>query len=126
MEDNVNYFPYQMLVQKMVSQMRFVGMFSIVVGALNCLTIFGCVIGIPIIMAGSRLRESADYFLHYLSTNDNYILQKAFEKLERYFFIMKVLIIIGLIIFIISIFIYILLIGLIISRVKGFDYTALL
>ncbi len=88
----------QMTVSKMSGDMRFVGIFYIIMGALNCLSIVGAIIGIPYIICGLRLRESADAYSSYLASNDSNLLERAFERQGSFFFIQKVLLIIGIVI----------------------------
>lgn len=85
-------------IPKMASDMKFVGIFLIIAGALSCLTIIGAVVGIPTLISGLRLRESADAFTIYLERNDLSSLERAIERQSRYFFIQKVLLIISLLI----------------------------
>ncbi len=104
MNENVSISPtLQMTVNKMTGDMQFVGIFYIIIGALQCLSIFGAIIGIPVIICGLRLRESADSFKGYLATGDSLMLENAMERQGRFFFIQKVLIIIYLIIFALTI-----------------------
>jgi len=93
----------QMTVNKMTGDMRFVGVFYIIVGALYCLTIIGAVMGIPFIICGLRLRESADAYNGYLSSSDSNMLERAFERQGSFFFIQKVLMIIGLVLMVLYI-----------------------
>jgi Family of unknown function (DUF5362) len=93
----------QMTVSKMSGDMRFVGIFYIITGALNCLSIVGAIIGIPYIICGLRLREAADAFNSYLGSNDMSLLERAFERQGSFFFIQKVLLIIGIIIAVLAI-----------------------
>lgn len=86
------------VVTKLTSDMNFIGIVTIIMGIINCLTIIGAPIGIPIIFAGLRLRESCEFFRSYLLNNDQLTLQQALEKLGRFFFIYKVLTIIYLVI----------------------------
>jgi hypothetical protein len=88
---------FTMMVAKMGSDMKFVGLFHIIYGALNCLTIIGAVIGVPFIMAGLRLRESANSFSTYLRTNNNKILEAALERTAKFIYMHKILIIIYLV-----------------------------
>ena len=90
----------QYTINKMTGDMKFVGIFYIIMGAIECITIIGAIIGIPIIICGLRLRESADAFRGYLSTGDSFMLEKALERESRFFFIQKVFLIISLIIFV--------------------------
>jgi hypothetical protein len=88
---------FTMMLAKMGSDMKFVGLFHIIYGALNCLTIIGAVIGVPFIIAGLRLRESADSFSTYLRTNNIKIMESALERISRFISIYKILIIIYLV-----------------------------
>jgi hypothetical protein len=87
---------FNMMLAKMGSDMKFVGLFHIIYGALNCLTIIGAVIGVPFIIAGLRLRESADSFSTYLKTNNVKILESALERTSKFIYMHKILIIIYL------------------------------
>jgi len=97
----------QMTVSKMSGDMRFVGIFYIIMGALNCLSIIGAIIGIPYIICGLRLRESADAYNSYLGSNDVNLLESAFERQGSFFFIQKVLMIIGIVIAVLAIIFFI-------------------
>ncbi len=88
---------FGMLFTKMTSDMRFVGMFTIVYGVLTSLSIIGAIIGVPLIFAGLRIREAADEFNVFRLTNDNASLKKGFELQGKYFYIQKIIIIVGLI-----------------------------
>lgn len=87
----------QMMVNKMAGDMRFVGLFYIILGAIYCITIIGAIIGIPFIICGLRLRESADSYTAYIGSQDSVMLERAFEKQGSFFFIQKVLVIIALV-----------------------------
>jgi len=69
----------------MMGDMRFVGMFNIIYGALVCLSIIGAIIGVPLIICGMRLREAADAFSAYQSSNDIDALHRGFERQSRFF-----------------------------------------
>jgi hypothetical protein len=90
---------FQMLVTKMNGDMRFVGIFNIIYGAIVCLSIVGAVVGVPLIIGGIRLREAADSFEAYLRSNDFAALEKGLERQSRFFFIQKVFLIVALVIF---------------------------
>ncbi len=94
---------FGIIFSKMTSDMKFVGLFTIIYGALSCLSIIGAVIGIPLIIAGLRIRESADEYSFFQTTNDNKALRRAFEKQQKYFNILKILIIVGLVLFVLYI-----------------------
>lgn len=94
---------FQLTFDKMVGDMRFVGMFSIIYGVLVSLTIIGALIGVPIIIIGLRMRESADQFSIFRVTNDAAAMRSGFELQGRFFRIIKILIIIGLVITVLEI-----------------------
>lgn len=93
--------PFQITFDKMVRDMRFVGMFTIIYGAITCLSIIGALIGVPLIIIGLRIREAADQFAIFKATNEAAALRMGFELQGKYFYISKILIIIGLILTII-------------------------
>lgn len=88
---------FQITFDKMTSDMRFVGLFTIIYGVLTCLTIIGAIIGVPTIIIGLRIREAADQFAIYKMTNNTASLRQAFELQGKYFRLIKILIIIGLV-----------------------------
>jgi hypothetical protein len=89
--------------QSMVRDMHFVGIFAIIYGILACLTIIGMIFGIPYIFVGMRLREAADEFTKYTESKNEENLLNAFIRQGRSFFIIKVLVIIGLAFFVLYI-----------------------
>ncbi len=106
-------------VNKMTGDMQFVGIFYIIIGAIECLTIIGAIIGIPIIICGLRLRESADSFKGYLMSGDALMLERALEREGRFFAIQKILLIITIVIFVLYI-IFLIIFGL--SLIGGFQH----
>lgn len=83
---------------RMTGDMQFVGIFTIVYGVLCCLTIVGAVAGVPLIFAGLKIRDAADQFSFFSSSNNNAALKAGFELQAKYFKIFKILIIVGIII----------------------------
>ncbi len=98
---------FHITVSKMAGDMSFVGIFYIIIGAIECLTIIGAVIGIPLIISGLRLRESSDSFKMYLNSGDSMILERALERESRFFFIQKVFLIISIALFVLYIVFFI-------------------
>ncbi len=89
--------------EKMVRDMKFVSIFTIVGGVLYCLSFFGAIFGIPMIIAGIRLRDGARWFVTYQEQRDDFSLEKAFRYQQKFFFIGKILIIITLVLFVLYI-----------------------
>ena len=87
----------QLALPQMTSYMRIVGILSIIGGAFYCLGIITAAVGIPIIIMGIRLRESAEAFSRYGQTNAMADLYEATERQMRFFFIQYVFMIIGII-----------------------------
>ncbi len=96
--DTLMYFRRDIL-NKLIKDTRFVGMFYIIYGAITCIFIITAIIGIPYIIMGVRLRESAINFSKYMETSDETEMNFALEKQQRFYFINKVLIIVALIFF---------------------------
>lgn len=104
MTDLLNSLPmFRNTIDKLISDMKFVGIFYIIVGALYSVTIVGAVIGIPLIISGLRLRESSDSFSSYVLSGDNNMLERALERQSRFFFIQKIFIIITLVVMVLYI-----------------------
>ena len=85
------------IIEKMVGNMKFVGMFNIIVGIFECLGCITALIGVPLIFMGIRLRQSAESFSNFLSTKDSKDMENAIERLSRFIFVSKVLAIISII-----------------------------
>ncbi len=85
------------VVNHMARDMKFFATCYIIYGVFISLTIFGAVIGIPVIIFNLKLRKSADQYRRFLYTNDFYQLSKAFTNQRKFFFFNKVLLIAGMI-----------------------------
>jgi len=85
-------------IPDMTKYMRLIGLLQMIGGVLYCLTIVGAIIGVPVYIMGKRLRESADAFTSYHTSNSDRDLETAIERQTRAFFIQYVLAIIGLVI----------------------------
>jgi hypothetical protein len=109
------------MVYTMSRDMKFLGIMSIIYGIINCLTILGAVIGVPYIFAGIRLKESGESFGFYSKNYDEMALQQAIERQKRFFFIMKVLVIIGIVVFALIVLFYILMFAFFFSNMGGID-----
>jgi hypothetical protein len=94
---------FQYLFDKMTGNMKFIGMFTIIYGGFICLSIIGALVGVPLIIAGMRIREAADQFKIFKTTNNTGAMRSGFELQGKYFHILKVLIIVGTVITIIYI-----------------------
>jgi hypothetical protein len=101
------------MVVKLCKDMKFVGIFTVIYGAITCIGIITAAIGIPIIISGIRLQESADYLLSYAGNSSASMLESALERQSRYFFIIKVLIIVSLVLILLYLIFIVLIIGIV-------------
>lgn len=121
MSDLLNTIPMlRTTITQLSSDMRFVGLFFIIVGVLYSITIIGAILGIPLIISGLRLRESSESFSSYILSGDNNMLERALERQSRFFFIQKIFIIITLVFMVLYI---IAIIVLIITVLPYFDHN---
>jgi hypothetical protein len=84
------------MLRSMSGDMKFVGIVTIIGGAISCLSIIGAVIGVPVIFGGIRLKDSAATFASYAGSADASHLRSALELQGRYFRIQKILMIVGI------------------------------
>lgn len=116
-ESNVSVkedFMFRLITAKTNRNMKFVGLFEIIYGAIACVlsivgigyggifigfSITGTIVGILMIIAGVLLREAANCFEVYTISSTSTSLERGFKLQGKYFFIQKLFIIIGLIIF---------------------------
>jgi hypothetical protein len=94
------------IIPDLSGNMQFVGMFNIVYGAISCITIIGALVGIPLIFSGLRLREAAALFEEYRRTGDTEAIMSGFERMNRAFFIAKILIIVSVALFVVYIAVF--------------------
>lgn len=116
--------PFQFAFESMTKDMRFVGMFTIIYGAIICLTIIGALIGVPMIFIGMRMREAADQFLIFKTTNNSATLRLGFELQGKYFRIIKILIIIQLVLMVLGIILVILFMSYFLSSLMPFSTSS--
>lgn len=116
------------LLNKLIFNMNFVGMAIIIYGVINCLTLIGAIIGIPLIIMGLRLRESASSYEMFKLTGEPSSLINAIQKQDEYFNIHKILIIIFLVLALISIILVISALSFAINFLQdsGYDIMTLL
>ncbi|MBA4407495.1 hypothetical protein C0389_09485 [bacterium] len=115
---------FQIQFEKMTNDMRFVGMFAIIYGALTCLSIIGALIGIPIIFIGLRMREAADQFSAFRITNNAASMRSGFELQGKFFHILKILIIIQIVLIVFMIIFFILFISYFMSTIMQYSVTS--
>ncbi|MBU0474944.1 MAG: DUF5362 domain-containing protein [Bacteroidetes bacterium] len=88
---------------RMTSDMKFMGMFQIIYGVLVSLSIIGAIFGIPMLISGLRLREAADEFSTFRASNNVDSLRRGFELQGKFFNIQKIIILVGIALFLLYI-----------------------
>ena len=112
---------FQFQFEKMTNDMRFVGMFAIIYGALTCLSIIGALIGVPIIFVGLRMREAADQFSTFRITNNAASMRAGFELQGRFFHILKILIIVQIVLIVLMIIFFVIFISYFMSTLMQYS-----
>jgi hypothetical protein len=100
----------------MTGDMKFVGIFQIILGALSCLSIFGAITGIPMLISGIRARESADAFENYQRHSDPNWLASAFRGQAAYFKMQKIVAIVTIVLVVLMIVFYAAIIGFVVHN----------
>jgi hypothetical protein len=119
-EEGIKFSPLtQNLVYKMQKDMKFVGIWGIISGILACITIIGALVGIPTLIAGLRLKDAADSFKLFLTTNNPIFFEKGLEQQGSYFQITKIMIIITIVFMAIMIVFYAFIIAMVIGKFSG-------
>lgn len=93
-------FQDEILFPRLVGNMRFVGMYYMITGILACLTIVGAIIGVPIFIAGSRLRDAAENLRVYGDSRSEETLNRALNLQNSSFFIYKIIILVSIVLFV--------------------------
>jgi type III secretory pathway component EscU len=92
-----SFSPFQIMFDKMTGNMSFVGTFLVVYGIINCLTIVGMIVGIPLIFAGIHLKNASEHFSFFQTTSESNSMKSGFEFQGKFFRLIKILIIISLV-----------------------------
>lgn len=84
------------MIDSLSSWMKFLGIYTIVTGAITCLGIITAAIGVPMIFAGISIKKASNNIKVYKTNNSPYILNEVFNYLNKYFKIQGILAIIGI------------------------------
>lgn len=93
----------EILYPRLTGNMRFIGIYYMIAGVLCSLTIIGAILGIPMFIAGSRMRDSAENLKLYNENKSDETLNRALNLQNSSFFIYKIMIIVSLAFFVIYI-----------------------
>ncbi len=104
-------FPDEFLFPRLAGNMRFIGIYYMVVGVLTSLTIIGAIVGVPMFIAGSRLRDAGENLRIYGENKSEETLSRALNLQNSSFFIYKILILISIVLFVLYVIGIIIFIG---------------
>ncbi len=76
-------------VMKMVPDMKAVSIFMIVTGVFSCLSLIGLIAGIPLIIAGVKLKDSASAFNSFTAQENPGLLNNGVQNLKEHYRMMK-------------------------------------
>ncbi|MFN5539990.1 MAG: DUF5362 domain-containing protein [Candidatus Melainabacteria bacterium] len=82
---------------KAAKWMGFFGYVLIISGGFYCLSIIGAIIGVPYILAGLKLNKAADKLQEFIQSADTRNLQEWLENQSSHYFILGIIMIVGLI-----------------------------
>ncbi len=77
-----------------LGDMKFVGVTAMVYGVINCLSLAGAIMGIPIIIAANRFLEAVKILEEYRRTGRQEDLATGFHELGRSFRLLKIVVLI--------------------------------
>jgi len=77
-----------------LSDMKFVGVSAMIFGIMNCLSLAGAVMGIPIIIAANRFLESVKILQEYRLSGRREDLATGFHEMGRSFRLLKIVVLI--------------------------------
>lgn len=100
-----NTYMINSMIDSLSGWMKFMGIMTIISGALSCLGIITAAIGVPLIFAGIALINCSKNIKTYKQYSNPYILNEVFASLNKYFKIQGILTIVGIIVLIITIII---------------------
>ncbi len=94
---NQNNFMLQSILDSLSGWMKFIGIYTIVVGALTCIGIITAAIGVPMIFSGIALTNASKTLRNYKEFNNQFTLNDFFTFLNKYFKIQGIFVIIGIV-----------------------------
>jgi len=98
-----NNFILYSIIDTLSGWMKFIGIYTIVTGAITCIGIITAAIGVPLIFAGIALTKGSKSIKSYKEYNSPYILADLFTSMNKYFKIQGILALVGIVLSIIFI-----------------------
>lgn len=98
-----NNFVLYPVLDSLAGWIKFMGIFTIVMGAITCLGIITAAIGVPMILSGISLNKASDNLNLFKNFNSPYTLNEIFTHLNKYFKIQGIFVIIAVVLLILYI-----------------------
>ncbi|MHB8062960.1 MAG: DUF5362 domain-containing protein [Ruminiclostridium sp.] len=98
-----NNFIINSIIDSLSGWMKFVGIYTIVTGAITCIGVITAAIGIPLIFAGIALTKASSSIKTYKQHSSPYVLNEVFTSMNKYFKIQGIIAIVGIAILVIYI-----------------------
>ncbi len=115
-----NAYLLNSIIDSLSGWMKFIGIYTIISGALTCLGIITAAIGVPLILAGIALTKGSKSIKNYKQYNSPYILNEVFSSMNKYFKIQGILTIISIVILVIY---FVILLFALVFSFRGFFYN---
>lgn len=106
-------------LRNLIGWATFNAIINIVFGALSCIGIITAAYGVPQIIAGVKLLNVTEELRSYLDTNDISNIPQAFQKLQKYFKINGIAIIIKIVLSVLILILYFVLVVVYIRKMPG-------
>ncbi|EPR13343.1 DUF5362 domain-containing protein [Ruminiclostridium papyrosolvens] len=87
---------YNSIINSLSGWMKFLGIYTIVIGAITCIGIISAAMGIPLIFAGISLTNASKAIKEYADFNNPNVLYNLFTYLKKYFKIQGIMVIVAL------------------------------
>lgn len=97
MQENSTSTEMNEVARSIATDAQWTAWYTIISGGIACLTIIGAIIGVPLVIAGLRLKESNEAMLSFAGSSSPAALLEAMQKQKSYWNIQKIFIIIALV-----------------------------
>ncbi len=92
-----NNFIMNSMIDSLSGWMKFMGIYTIIMGAISCIGIITAALGVPLIFSGIALNKGSDNIKNYKQSNNPHVLNEVFTSLNKYFKIQGILTIVGIV-----------------------------
>lgn len=104
--NKINMFP---IIDSLSGWMKFISIYTIVIGSITCIGIITAAIGVPMIFSGVALLKASNSLKSYNTYTSAYLLNDIFNYMNKYFKIQGIFVILGIVLSIIYLAIFLIL-----------------